>query len=341
MRTDYFPLETGNAGADLALGHGRHAVPEAEIVIGLVNIMAPSAQRTTETLFRDLLNGLAPRHPFHLRVFAPENDGRRTSTSGQAYESLDALWSPHGDGRPVDALIVTGMESRASRMEDEPVWAQLQKLCDWAAEHTSSAIWSCFSAHAAVYHLDGVRRQRLGAKLSGVFECRKDAGHFMAENLPAQFLVPHSRCNDVAADHLLARDYEILSHSARAGADSFTKQVGTSQFLFLQGHPEYSKLILFGEYCRDVKRFYAGEREDYPNLPENYFDDSIIETFASLKSNDSAFPGCLSQPDFVKSVAQKLQHPWKRPSIQLYANWLAHIAGAKFRSRIPQLAHEH
>ncbi len=67
-----------------------------------------------------------------------------------------------------------------------------------------------------------------------------------------------------------------------AGVDAFAKQDG-SFFLFFQGHPEYDADTLFREYRRDVARFLGGEREAYPALPQNYFDDvatALAEAFA-------------------------------------------------------------
>ena len=56
-------------------------------------------------------------------------------------------------------------------------------------------------------------------------------------------------------------------------------------FLFLQGHPEYDCGSLLREYRRDVGRFLRGEREHYPALPQDYFDEgaaSAAKTFRKL-----------------------------------------------------------
>ncbi len=317
-------------------------MPASDIVIGLVNIMPHSAIRTTENLFRLLLQAVSPNHKLHLRLFAPQpvsGCGNEVFGAEQAYESLDDLWNADADYPPVDALIVTGTESQAAMMEDETSWPHLRKVCDWAAEHTISTIWSCFSAHAAVLHMDGIRRHRMQQKLSGVFQCRKTAEHFIFENLPAQFSVPHSRYNGLAEAELYDRHYQILSYSPDAGVDCFTKQYGRSQFLFLQGHPEYSPQILFNEYCRDVKRFLAGERTDCPNLPENYFDDTTIEAFAALRKLDKALPEGPFPRDFVESIVAKIEFRWRDSAQQLYRAWLCHIAKQKIRDGSHQVAY--
>ena len=304
--------------------------------------MPPSAIRTTETLFRRLVGRFAPPHNVHLRLFAPPNlFDRPNDLFGAApyYENIDKLLNADIDDEPIDALIVTGTEARASSMEEEPSWPYLQKVCDWAAENTISTLWSCFSAHAAVRHIDGIRRHRMPKKLSGVFRCRKAAGHFMVDDLPEQFSIPHSRYRGLVESELEGRHFRILSHSPDVGVDSFTKRHGNSQFVFLQGHPEYASQTLLAEYCRDVKRFIAGERSYPPNLPENYFADDCIEAVAALGRRGNAFPDRLVLSELVKSTTG-IREDWREPAQQLYGAWLRHVAEQKLRNGNHHLAHD-
>ena len=59
------------------------------------------------------------------------------------------------------------------------------------------------------------------------------------------------------------------------------KELGESMRgpILLSGHPEYDGNSLLKEYKREVNRFIAREREDYPPFPENYFDANIFTTF--------------------------------------------------------------
>ena len=70
-------------------------------------------------------------------------------------------------GTPPDALIVTGTEPVAPLLSDEPYWERLRELLQWAQANTTSSIWSCLAAHAAVELLDGIRRRRLGTSAVG------------------------------------------------------------------------------------------------------------------------------------------------------------------------------
>ena len=47
--------------------------------------------------------------------------------------------------------------------------------------------------------------------------------------------------------------------------------------MFFQGHPEYDSLSLQREYLRDIGRYLARERDNYPHLPVSYFDASTEE----------------------------------------------------------------
>ncbi len=245
------------------------------LVIGLVNMM-PNAALATSLQFRRLLRPSGAK----LRVFAPTG-------AGQGHESIDALWAAELDG-----IIVTGCEPLAACMSREPAWPLLQTLVDWAADHVAAAVWSCLAAHAAVYRLDGLQRQPLAAKLSGIFPCQKLSPHPVLQAMPPRWLVPHSRRNGLREEALRDAGYTILSGSPAVGVDSFLKPHGRSLFLFLQGHPEYGATTLQGEYRRDLKRFAAGDAAEPP------------------------------QPPAGATLAAGAAPPWESPARALYAGWL-------------------
>lgn len=324
------------------------------LVIGLVNLMPPALQGS-DSLFRRMLNA-PPRRDIRLRLFLPVADGRSgwphdypiaekrearsdraslresdnqaksigsTFAESRSYEPLDALWDSAG----LDGLIVTGTEPRGGAMEDEPSWPILRELCDWAAANTYSTLWSCFSAHAAVLRMDGIRRRRLRTKLSGVFECRKLSDDPLFEDLPERWQIPHSRHNGLDEAELRARGYRILSGGREIGVDSFTRRHGRSQFLFLQGHPEYTPPILFNEYARDLKRYLSGASAQCPALPRHYLDAETkahLTGIRDLGRAEAAFPA-----EFLHSLTRRLSHPWRGPAEQIFSGWLSAIASQK------------
>lgn len=288
------------------------------LLIGLVNNMPAAAKKATEEQFMDLLATAADQRGVRIKFFVAENDPER------AEETLRVLRQLQPDG-----LIVTGDEPRRQSMLDEPLWPGFSRLVDWAADNTIAAVWSCMAAHAAVFRLDHIARERKPQKLSGIYECEVASEHPLLEGLPPRWPVPHSRHNAVPELALKGAGYQILSHSARVGADSFVKAVGSSLFLFMQGHLEYAPDSLFREYRRDVRRFLTGESATYPEMPENYFDQKTARQLGKLriKAERSRSPRLLAEiyAVFASTKVPELQ----TPAAQLYANWLSYLGQEK------------
>jgi homoserine O-succinyltransferase/O-acetyltransferase len=307
----------------------------APLVIGLVNNMPDAALRTTERQFSELIAAAAGPLPFELRLYAlpdvPRSETARAHVK-EHYEDAGALQDQQ-HGQPIDGLIVTGTEPRSRNLSDEPYWASLARLVDWAAENTASTIWSCLAAHAAVLHLDGIERQGFGDKLSGLFDCEKATRHALTAGTPALWHVPHSRYNDLPRDALIAKDYRILSQSSDAGVDMFLKQKN-SLFVFFQGHPEYDAAALLREYRTDVLRFLNGKRSTYPSMPRNYFDAELASKLSAFRSRTEAEQTNAIFTDFPIDEAEgKPIHDWRPPAVRIYANWLSCLADRAARRR--------
>jgi homoserine O-succinyltransferase/O-acetyltransferase len=273
-------LDTGRTPAELNAANC--------VTVGLINNMPDAAFEATERQFAELIREAAPSRVVLLKLLVipemPRGADARRALAGK-YRDIAELWDT-----PLDGLIVTGTERRANNLKDEPYWQSLSAVVDWARDYTASTIWSCLAAHAAVLHTDGIERRALPKKQFGVFDCRLAADHPMTQHFPEPLWMPHSRFNDLPEEALLAAGYKILTHSATAGVDAFTKQDG-SFFLYFQGHPEYDADTLFREYRRDVMRFLNRERDTYPGLPQNYFDDvatALAETSGSARSQIAA-----------------------------------------------------
>jgi homoserine O-succinyltransferase len=258
-------------------GRPQHA--DVDLRIGLVNNMPDAALRATERQFMRLLRQAAGNVRIDLHCFSlpsvtrSQTAQRRVEKQYTDIADLDRL--------QVDGLIVTGAEPIAASLPEEPFWQELTDLIDWARTNTRSTIWSCLAAHAAVLHLDGIERQRLDTKCSGIYDCAKVTDNWLTADVPSPLKISHSRLNELRADDLTARGYHMLTVSPEAGVDIFAKQLG-SQFVFFQGHPEYDALSLEREYLRDISRFLAGQRDTYPALPVGYFDAETEQRLASF-----------------------------------------------------------
>jgi homoserine O-succinyltransferase len=147
--------------------------------------------------------------------------------------------------------------------------------------------------------------------------------HPLTKGAGPQLRVPHSRCNDLPEVALASVGYRLLTRSAAAGVDAFTRAERGSQFVFFQGHPEYEGDTLLREYRRDVGRFLRGEREHYPAAPEGYFDDAAAAAANAFRglAQDDRREGMLA--DFPMRVLEAgIEGAWHRSAVRIYENWL-------------------
>ncbi len=295
--------------------------------IGLVNNMPDAAMESTARQFLTLLGTAAHDIVIRLKLFSmpgvPFSDWRRQHLS-TCYTDFHGLW-----GSGLDGLIVTGTEPRAPDLADEPYWTCLSEIVEWAEDNTIATVWSCLAAHAAVLHLDGIRRSPLPEKCFGLFQHVKMSDHRLLRGLPSRIPTPHSRWNEISEGALVSSGYRILSKSTTAGVDMFVKE-RKSLFLFFQGHPEYDADSLPREYRRDVGRFLRSERESYPGMPKGYFDEAttgLLNAFRARALVDrrdellSAFP--------TEQVTHKVPNTWHSPAVRAYRNWLTYIVEHK------------
>jgi len=294
---------------------------DASLVIGLVNNTPDAALHATERQFCDLLSEVSHDLLIYVRFFSipqlPRSEAGRTYVT-QHYEDIGELFADRLDG-----LIVTGAEPHAAKLSDEPYWPTLTKVVDWAEDHTVSTVWSCLAAHAAVLHLDGIKRRPFRAKLSGVFECEKVGDHAIVSRIAPRWCVPHSRYNDLPEHELVARGYCIVSRSPEVGADMFVKQ-RRSLSVYVQGHPEYDPEALFREYRRDIRAAVAGERDRYPDMPRGYFDDATAAEFDEFRRR-SQTNGITDAVLNFPEAGRKVAHDWHEPAVRLYTNWLSYL----------------
>jgi homoserine O-succinyltransferase len=242
----------------------------------------------------------------------------------RTYQNVEAL----RPGR-LDALIVTGAEPLAPTLTQEPYWNALAELIDWADSNTVSTVLSCLAAHAGVLQLDGIGREPLPAKCSGLFSFAAAPRSKLVSGLDERVLTPHSRRNGLSRATLVRQDYQILADHPEIGVDIFTKQ-RQSLFVFLQGHPEYEDDSLAREYRRDMNRFLRGEHNDPPAIPTAYFLPSVersLIAFTEFARRDRRPETMTAFPD--AGAFGPGDAPWRSSAIQLYRNWLDIIVERK------------
>ena len=228
----------------------------------------------------------------------------------------------------LDALVVTGMEPSAPRLDQERVWPLLTRVVDWAVGSRLPVIWSCLAAHACALHLDAVDRRPLPSKLSGLHRCSlTDASDVHAAGLPTSWLAPHSRLNDLPPHVLEDAGYRILSRLDDGGADMFVRP--GLKFLFMQGHPEYDGRSLLLEYRRDIRRFLTGESGSQPSVPCACVD---AASQSVLERRARAAPRAVGDAAFLSEVLDEIDRietpacGWREVADTVFGNWLAGAA---------------
>jgi homoserine O-succinyltransferase len=304
---------------------GARGRSDATLTIGLVNNMPDPALESTEQQFLRLLHEAAKNLPIRVKLFSIGSIPR----GERAREHLRTYYSDTRDlwGSRIDGLIVTGTEPRAANLADEPYWAALTALFDWAQENTTSTVLSCLAAHAAVLHLHGIKRVPLPQKCFGVFQQQKHSDHLLLRGCSGRMATPHSRWNELPGPALASAGYDVLTASPNAGVDTFVWQ-GRSQFLFFQGHPEYDPETLGREYRRDVGRFLRREQPRYPDLPIGYFDEATTQSLQDFRLRAEADRRDDLLSEFPASPIS-FGNTWRAFAIGVYNNWLTHMAAQR------------
>ena len=309
-------------------GHNR-----ASVHVGLVNNMPDAALRAAELQFARLLKAAAGSLDVRLRLFSL----RSIERGEQARSRMAGFYDDAGllQASNIDALIITGAQPCAVDLRDEPYWAELAHLIDWAGIGTISTLFSGLAADAAVLHLDGITRRPLAAKLSGIYDSVRVEDDPLFFNTAPVLPVPHSRRNDIAQADLAAKGYRVLSRldpkDGNGGqVDIFTREPpGHSRFVFFQGHPEYDPGTLGGEYLRDMGRFLHGETAERPVLPQQYFDRATEDRLAEIAGESHSETNLARYQDIVLGALPR--QVWRANTVRLFGNWLTLVAAAKAR----------
>jgi homoserine O-succinyltransferase/O-acetyltransferase len=294
------------------------------ISLALINNMPDPALEDTELQFFELLDIASGDVPVYIKLYSltgvPRTDrGQRHLNS--FYFDFDDLWKSRFDG-----VIITGTEPHCSNLRDEPYWALLAEVFEWAERNTSSTILSCLAAHASVLHCDGIKRHPLPDKKFGVFESTRNSDHPLISQAGDIVRFPHSRWNEVREDELTAAGYVVLTKSEEAGVDLFVKKKRGSLFVHFQGHPEYSAQTLAKEYRRDIKRFLRGERETFPTMPHGYFDEAASRLLNEFREKAIADRSDELMASFPETVVEAPRSSWHASAMGVYGNWLQFLS---------------
>ncbi len=290
-----------------------------DIEIGLLNNLGDAGMESGERQLVELLEQGCGGARVRLKLFSLPSivrSGETREWMATSYHGLDALLSSRLDG-----LFVTGAEPRAADLRNEAFWPQLAQVIDWAKTGTRSTIWSCLAAHAAVLHFDGIARRPLPTKCTGVFPVTAAGDHPLLIGSGAAPQVCHSRWNDLDEGELAVAGYTVLTRGAM-GVDCFVRSYG-SQFVFLQGHPEYDAGALGRELRRDLARWQM-DPACIPSWPANYF---AVNDEATLRAHVAAGDHKAELPEIVAPASISSHF-----AVGLIRNWLALLGTSTARA---------
>lgn len=227
--------------------------------VGILNLMPNKIE--TEVQFLRLLSNT----PLQINVDLIRIDNQLHKHTPQAH--MDAFYHQFEDiaDKKYDGLIVTGAPLAHLPYQEVKYWQKMTVVMDWARRHVQSTLFSCWAAHAALYHFYRLERQLRANKLSGVFTHKvNDEHNELMRGFDSQFYAPHSRFGEIPLSDYVAQDeLAVLAESEEGGA--YIVASHDKRLVFVTGHPEYDAQTLAQEYQRDCAA------NGQVNLPLNYF----------------------------------------------------------------------
>lgn len=247
--------------------------------IALVNLM-PTKIETETQILRVLSNSPIQINIefIHTKTYKSKNTSQ--SHMREFYKTFDDI-----KDRKFDGMIITGAPVENMEYEQVEYWDEFKKIVEYSKNNTTSTVYICWGAQAALYHYYGIKKYPLEKKLFGVFSHnKKDENCMILKGFDDVFYVPHSRHTTVKLEDIEKVDeLKILACSKEAGVHlAATKQY---RRIFVMGHSEYDTNTLKNEYDRDIK---LGKPID---IPINYYpdDDPSKKPFVRWRAHGNMF----------------------------------------------------
>jgi len=296
-----------------------------ELHIGLLNMMPDAALEATERQFFRLVGESNQIAQFYMHPFSLQAIQRGATARDYVANYYDTFEQLKADG--LDALIITGANVSQPDLALEPFWEPLIEVIDWAMERVTSTLCSCLATHAVLQFRYGQTRRPLPRKRWGVYPHKVVKRHHpLVHDVNTLFDVPHSRFNQIDREQFEAAGLHVLAESREAGVHL---AVSEDQFraVFFQGHPEYDTISLLKEYKREVSRYARRERDDYPPLPDNYFNLQIQAILDEHRDQVMAARGSRKpMPAFPEQlVTPALHNTWHDTAEAVINNWIGKV----------------
>lgn len=236
----------------------------------IINLM-PIKEETETQLLRALSN--TPLQVDCTFIMLESHTSKNTSAShlNKFYVFFDEVRDKKFDG-----MIITGAPVENMEFEEVNYWEELTKIMEWSKTNVTSSLHICWGAQAGLYYHYGVPKYKRDSKLSGIYRHRVlDRKVPLVRSLDDYVMAPHSRYTEVKrADIEKHQELRILAESKEAGILMVMSEDGKQ--VFIQGHPEYDRMTLNGEYHRDL------DKGLNPEIPCNYYEDDDPDTMPVL-----------------------------------------------------------
>lgn len=228
----------------------------------ILNLM-PIKEETETQLLRALSNTPLQVECTFLMMSSHVSKNTSASHLNKFYNVFDEV-----KHRKFDGMIITGAPVELMEFEDVTYWDELCQMMEWGKTHVTSTMHLCWGAQAGLYYHYGVKKHLRESKLSGIYEHRVlDKKVPLVRGFGDLFFAPHSRFTEVRKGEIAAHpELMVLAESEKAGV--FLAASRDGKHIFVQGHPEYDRMTLNGEYHRDLKKGMN------PEVPHNYYVDN-------------------------------------------------------------------
>ncbi|MEO9945526.1 homoserine O-succinyltransferase [Paraglaciecola sp.] len=245
--------------------------------VGILNLM-PNKLETEEQFLRLLSNT-----PLQVNIDLIRIDNQAPKNTPAAhmdnfYVEFDAISHKQYDG-----LIVTGAPLAHLAYSDVKYWDKMTIIMDWARRNVQSTLFSCWAAHAAIFHYFGINRRIREQKLSGVYRHFVQSDHEeLLRGFDHTFDAPQSRYGEISIeDYNSVPELNVLASSKEGGAYIVASE--DKRLVFVTGHPEYDQDSIKQEYQRDLLT------NSDVRIPVNYFtdDDPTKEPILSWRAHGS------------------------------------------------------
>ncbi len=245
--------------------------------VAILNLM-PNKIETEVQILRMLANT-----PLQINVeFVRIHKNVSKNTPKEHLDNFYCLFDDIKD-KQYDGLIITGAPLALLDYSEVRFWDKICEVFDWAEKNVTSTMFSCWAAHAAMYHHYGLNRHLREQKLSGVYKHKTlDVREELTRGFDGNFKVPHSRYGYITKeDYQSVPELKIVAESEEAGV--YVVASKNKQQVYITGHPEYDATTLHEEYQRDLKA------SDNVKMPLGYYpnDDASAEPLSSWRSHGS------------------------------------------------------